>query len=281
VFVHGWRPSLRRGPPPPDGYALQPALLKALGLHYADESAATRGELPRPVGRLVLYEFDSSPFCRKVRDAAAILDLELEIRPCPGAGGQRGGACNQFSDDLFARTGRRTVPYLIDEGRDLGLFESERIVSHLYDAYGPGASRAPAMLRGSLALVSAGCAAVVRGMPAAKLQIDARAENAKMAPLRLYGYEGSPFCHPVREKLCALGLPHTLVNCARGSARRAELSAQTDLPFQVPYLIDPNTGVRLHESIEIRMYLDRTYTTSGYTPLRGGSYAGWPGSTSD
>jgi hypothetical protein len=40
----------------------------------------------------------------------------------------------------------------------------------------------------------------------------------------------------------------------------------------VPYLIDPNTGVELFESIEIRMYLDRVYTTSGYTPLKGGSY---------
>jgi hypothetical protein len=37
-------------------------------------------------------------------------------------------------------------------------------------------------------------------------------------------------------------------------------------------LVDPNTGVELSESIEIRMYLDRVYTASGYTPLRGGSY---------
>ncbi len=43
--------------------------------------------------------------------------------------------------------------------------------------------------------------------------------------------------------------------------------------LQVPYLIDPNTGVELFESIDIRIYLDRVYTLSGYTPLRGGSYA--------
>ena len=93
-----------------------------------------------------------------------------------------------------------------------------------------------------------------------------------MRPLTLYGYEGSPFVHPVREKLCSLGLPHTVIPCGRGSASRSELAARTGRPFQVPYLVDPNTGVEMGESIEIRMYLDRTYTTSGYTPLRGGSY---------
>lgn len=58
----------------------------------------------------------------------------------------------------------------------------------------------------------------------------------------------------------------------RGSAHRAPLAARTGRAFQVPHLVDPNTGVELSESIEIRMYLDRVYTTSGYTPLRGGSY---------
>lgn len=76
----------------------------------------------------------------------------------------------------------------------------------------------------------------------------------------------------VREKLCALGLPHLVVPTGRGSAHRAPLAARTGRAFQVPHLVDPNTGVELSESIEIRMYLDRVYTTSGYTPLRGGSY---------
>lgn len=267
VVVTGWRPRLSLKPPAPGEYSLK------LGpLYLSDDSAALQGDLPRPTGRLILYEFDSSPFCRKVRDACSMLDLVVSVRPCPGAGGQRGGASNAFSDEMLATTGKRTVPYLIDEGAGVALFESDRIVAHLYERYGPGRGKVPFSLRGLFALVSAGCAAVVRGMPAAKLQVDARAENARMAPLTLYGFEGSPFAHPVREKLCALGLPHTLVNCARGSAHRAELVARTGRAFQVPFLVDPNTGVELHESIEIRMYLDRQYTTSGYTPLRGGSY---------
>ena len=121
--------------------------------------------------------------------------------------------------------------------------------------------------------VSSGTAAIIRGMPADKLQIDARLDNHLMRPLTVYGYEGSPFVHPVREKLCGIGLPHRIIPCARGSANRAELAARMGRQFQVPYLVDPNTGVELSESIEIRMYLDRVYTTSGYTPLRGGSYA--------
>ena len=41
------------------------------------------------------------------------------MRPCPGA--LPGG---KYSDELFARTGRRTVPYLIDEGKAVEMFGS-------------------------------------------------------------------------------------------------------------------------------------------------------------
>jgi len=204
-----------------------------------------------------------------VRDAITHLDLEVEMRPCPGAGH---APPNYFGDEHLRLHGRRTVPFLIDEGEGVGLFESEEIVSHLYDKYGTGAATAPFALRGVFALVSSGIAAIIRGMPADKLQIDARADTHRMRPLTLYGYEGSPFVHPVREKLCALGLPHIIVPCGRGSAHRARLAERTGRQFQVPHLVDPNTGIELSESIDIRMYLDYTYTVSGYTPLRGGRY---------
>jgi len=42
---------------------------------------------------------------------------------------------------------------------------------------------------------------------------------------------------PVREKLCALGLPHIMKNCARGSVRRDELMLRTGKQFQVLCLI--------------------------------------------
>lgn len=118
-------------------------------------------------------------------------------------------------------------------GKATSMFESEDIVNYLFDTYGPGSDKVPAALKGGLAVVSAGAAAVARCMPAAKLQVDARPETILVQPLTLWGYEGSPFVHPVREKLCSLGLPHKFINCARGSANRARLIAKTGRQFQV------------------------------------------------
>ena len=70
----------------------------------------------------------------------------------------------------------------------------------------------------------------------------------------------SPFVRPVREKLCSLCLPHVIVPTARGSANRDRLIQRTGKQFQVPYLVDPNTGVELFESPEILEYLESVYT---------------------
>jgi glutathione S-transferase len=53
---------------------------------------------------------------------------------------------------------------------------------------------------------------------------------------------------------------------ARGSVRRARL-VELGGKMQVPYLVDPNTGVRLYESADIIAYLNATYGA--------GSRAGW------
>lgn len=78
-------------------------------------------------------------------------------------------------------------------------------------------------------------------------------------PLRLWAYEGSPFCKVVRETLCELELPHTCVYAPRGSANRQALFDRTGGKFQVPYLEDPNTGVKLFESAVICDYLRKYY----------------------
>ena len=133
LTVTGWRPVLSMEAPEDGEYSLK------LGpVHLSDTSAVTRGECPRPKGELILYEFDSSPYCRKVRDACTALDLEVLCKPCPGA--LPGG---KFSDELFARTGRRTVPYLIDEGLGVEMFESDDIMNHLFANYGPPIADSP------------------------------------------------------------------------------------------------------------------------------------------
>ena len=37
----------------------------------------------RPVEPLLLYEFESCPYCRKVREALTALDLDADVRPLP------------------------------------------------------------------------------------------------------------------------------------------------------------------------------------------------------
>jgi hypothetical protein len=46
-------------------------------------SSATVVESPENHPALTLYDFEGSPWCRLVREYATILDLPLEIRPCP------------------------------------------------------------------------------------------------------------------------------------------------------------------------------------------------------
>jgi glutathione S-transferase len=69
----------------------------------------------------------------------------------------------------------------------------------------------------------------------------------------------SPFVRPVREKLGSLCLPHRMISCSRGSANRDKMIAKTKR-FQVPFLVDPNTGIEMYESAEIVEYLEAVYT---------------------
>lgn len=79
----------------------------------------------RPKKPIIIYEYESSPFCRKVREACVMLDLTIEYRPCPGA---RSG----WSDKMSTSTkGKRTVPYMEDE--TVKMFESDEIINYLFD----------------------------------------------------------------------------------------------------------------------------------------------------
>lgn len=42
----------------------------------------------QPSKPLKLYEFEGSPFCRRVREVITMLNLDVEIYPCP-KGGQK------------------------------------------------------------------------------------------------------------------------------------------------------------------------------------------------
>ena len=144
------------------------------------------------------------------------------------------------------------------------MFESEDIVEYYLDTYGPSRDaydpKALWPLRGDFQTTTATVATLLRGLAGSKRQENARPDNEEMLPLELWGYEVSPFVRPVREKLCSLCLKHVLIPTSRGSANRDRLVAKTGVQFQVPYLVDPNTGVELFESPEIIDYLEEVYT---------------------
>jgi len=254
VFVLGWKIDTIMAPMDDGKYALQ------LGPLRIRDSSSVLQDAPRPEKPLILYEYDASPFCKRVRETCNILDLTVQYRPCPGA---RQGA---FSQELLQQTGRQTVPYLVDENTGTRMFESSDIIEYLLQTYGPQDPSTydrkalwPVTWE-AFSVTTAGMVAGLRNMPGARRQANARPDNEKMLPLELWGYECSPFVRPVREKLGALCLPHTMVSCSRGSANRDKLVERTGCAFQVPYLVDPNTGIEMFESAEICEYLDKVYT---------------------
>jgi glutathione S-transferase len=201
---------------------------------------------PRPEQRLILYEFEACPYCRKVREALSILDLEAEIRPCPKNG-------PRFREELKQRGGRAQFPYLVDSNTGKEMYESDDIVAYLFQAYGEGT--VPGLLAlGPVTDVSAALASFARPGFGAFY----RPARAPEQLLELYSFEASPFCRIVREVLCTLELPYVLHNVAKGSAGRESFAARAGRTM-VPYLVDPNTGTEMFESADIVAYLERSY----------------------
>jgi len=77
---------------------------------------------------LSLYQFPSCPYCQRVLDALARLELDVELRDV--------AARPEYRDELIRATGRSTVPVLRIEdpsGRVQWLPESLDIIRYLED----------------------------------------------------------------------------------------------------------------------------------------------------
>lgn len=201
---------------------------------------------PRPEKMLELYEFEACPFCRKVREALTMLDLEVLVRPTP-----RGG--ERYRPAAIRRGSQKKFPLLFDPNEDVLLYESDDIVRHLYARYGQ--SPAPLVMR--LGPINTASSALASGMRLGKGG-SARKSRAPATPLELWSFELSPYCRLVRERLSELELPYVLHNVGKGSSRRPAFVARSGKQ-QVPYLEDPNTGAKMFESQEIVRYLQATY----------------------
>jgi len=201
-------------------------------------------EARAPAKLLELYEFETCPFCRKVREALSEMDLPALIHPCPPGGRRHRPRAVEIG-------GKAQFPLLVDPNGGLRLYESDDIIRHLASTYGDGTI--PMHLRfGVLSTARAAAAS----LPRARLRAVPSTPPEK--PLELWSFEASPYCRLAREALCKLELPYVLHNVAKGSRHRSDFVARSG-KMMVPYLVDPNTGREMFESGDIVAYLHATY----------------------
>ncbi|XP_029117231.1 uncharacterized protein [Elaeis guineensis] len=153
---------------------------------------------PRPEKPIEIYEFESCPFCRKVREIVSILDLDVLFYPCPRNG-------PNFRPKVLQMGGKQQFPYLVDPNTGVAMYESDDIIKYLVKKYGDGTT--PLMLSlGLLTTLTAGFAMIGR-MGRGSMYTPSKLPPV---PLELWAYEASPFCKIVREVLVELELPHLL-----------------------------------------------------------------------
>jgi len=94
--------------------------------------------------------------------------------------------------------------------------------------------------------------------------------------LRLYEFEGCPFCRKVRETFSVLDLDAEIRPCPRttlrvyGSCENSRFRQEVkDLGGELmfPFLVDDNTGKRMNDSTAINKYLWETYGAKATPPL--------------
>lgn len=227
----------------------------------------------QPEKPLQLYEFEGSPFCRRVREVLTLLNLDYEVYPCP-KGGQK------YRKIVQEKGGKQQFPFLVDENSGVALYESQDIIHYLFQHYGKSGKTPQKFAHYPQLPVVALAGTLVngaRGIWINKKIID-RAAPAEL--LELWGFEASPFTRVVRATLAELELPFNYHNVAKerwqdmgpavlrfkpgkyqalAGGKREKVMDVMGRDIQVPYLVDPNTGVKMFESAAIVKYLNEHY----------------------
>ena len=227
----------------------------------------------QPEKPLQLYEFEGSPFCRRVREVLTLLNLDYEVYPCP-KGGQK------YRKIVQEKGGKQQFPFLVDENSGVALYESQDIIHYLFQHYGKSGKTPQKFAHYPQLPVVALAGTLVngaRGIWINKKIID-RAAPAEL--LELWGFEASPFTRVVRATLAELELPFIYHNVAKerwqdmgpavlrfkpgkyhalAGGKREKVRDVMGRDIQVPYLVDPNTGVKMFESAAIVKYLNKHY----------------------
>ena len=115
--------------------ALVDAASARLGCLLRAQSVVTAATAPAPAvtaARLTLYDFEASPWCRRVRECAQGLGLPLRIRPCPRQTVMAEGVFtteSAYRGAAGAAGGRVQFPLLVDESAGRTLYQSGDIVA--------------------------------------------------------------------------------------------------------------------------------------------------------
>ena len=227
----------------------------------------------QPEKALKLYEFEGSPFCRRVREVMTVLNLDYEVYPCP-KGGQR------YRQEMKQLGGKKQFPFLVDENTGDQLYESQDIIHYLFKHYGRTGTTPKKYAHYPKIPVAAFAGTILNGARGVWVNKDILNREAPQQLLELWGFEASPYTRIVRGVLTELELPFKFHNAAKerwqdqglaalrlkpgkyvplaGGKRERILTVMGD-NLQVPYLVDPNTGVKMFESAEIVKYLQRQY----------------------
>ena len=239
-------------------------------------SMAVRKARIQPAQLIELYEFEASPYCRLVREALTEMDLDAVIYPCPKGG-------TRFRPQVEAMGGKQQYPFMHDPNTGVKMYESADIVNYLAKTYNSRLRVKTGFAR-QVQQYSAYMASVARlklGMNKPFMErvagYHALPSTAPAQLLELYSFESSPYSRPVREWLCEHEIPFILRSfgkdkvqdigtewvrltlkapvTGRNRTKMFEATGRT----QVPYLVDANTGVAMHESRDILAYLQKTY----------------------
>ena len=230
----------------------------------------------QPEKSLKLYEFEGSPFCRRVREVLTLLNLDYEVYPCP-----KGGA--KYRKIVKEKGGKLRFPFLIDENTGIEMYESKDIIDYLFKHYGKSGKTPKKYAHYPKYPVVAFAGTLING--ARGVWIDKKIINRE-APkelLELWGFEASPYTRVVRGVLTELELPFVFHNVPKerwqdqgpsvlrlkpgkyipltGGKREKVIPVmgRQKNDIQVPYLVDVNTGAQLFESEAIVKYLQQQY----------------------
>ena len=100
--------------------------------------------------------------------------------------------------------------------------------------------------------------------------------NQPEQALKLYEFEGSPFCRRVREVLTLLNLDYEVYPCPKGGTKYRKVVKEHGGKLRFPYFVDENTGTAMYESVDIVDYLFKHYGKSGTTPKKYAHYPKYP-----